>query len=142
MVTEESRNSICTLSLMVKTVKNQPTCFYCGKIVENKNKKYRKKFCSTDCQYDMYVETSEGKAGIDAIRSYLHRKKKGKCDYCGIDRWMDNEISLEVHHINGNWIDNSLENLLLLCPNCHSQTDNFKAKNKGNGREARRKHAP
>jgi 5-methylcytosine-specific restriction endonuclease McrA len=39
-------------------------------------------------------------------------------------------LSLALHHVNGNKHDNRLENLALLCPNCHSQTPNFGVKNR------------
>lgn len=42
---------------------------------------------------------------------------------------MGKQITLELHHINGDNMDNRLENLQLLCPNCHSMTDNFRGKN-------------
>lgn len=44
---------------------------------------------------------------------------------CGITTWQGKPLSLQIHHINGNHSDNRLENLQLLCPNCHSQTENF-----------------
>ena len=40
--------------------------------------------------------------------------------------WLGKPINLEVHHIDGVRTNNSLENLQLLCPNCHSYTDNFR----------------
>ena len=52
------------------------------------------------------------------------------CYECGINEWRGNSISLNLHHINGDGKDNRLENLTLLCPNCHSQTENFAGKNK------------
>ena len=48
---------------------------------------------------------------------------------CGISEWHGKSIDLELHHINGDHFDNRLENLVLLCPNCHSQTSNFRGRN-------------
>ena len=45
---------------------------------------------------------------------------------------------MELEHKDGNSSNNSLDNVCLLCPNCHSQTDTYKNKNKGNGRHYRR----
>jgi hypothetical protein len=56
--------------------------------------------------------------------------KRNECEKCGISRWRDRSLSLCLHHINGDRHDNRLENLQLLCPNCHSQTPNFGSKNK------------
>lgn len=52
-----------------------------------------------------------------------------RCERCKRTEWEGEPIPLEVHHINGNHNDNRLENLQLLCPNCHALTDNYKGKN-------------
>jgi 5-methylcytosine-specific restriction endonuclease McrA len=49
-----------------------------------------------------------------------------KCENCGITEWLGQPINLEIHHINGDRSDNSLNNLMILCPNCHSYTSNFR----------------
>jgi len=54
--------------------------------------------------------------------------KQNQCEECGISRWRNRALSLCLHHINGDGHDNRLENLRLLCPNCHSQTPNFGSK--------------
>lgn len=48
-----------------------------------------------------------------------------KCAICGLSMWRGKPIVLQLHHIDGDNHNNSLENLQLLCPNCHSQTDNY-----------------
>jgi hypothetical protein len=58
-------------------------------------------------------------------RRLLKGYKEYKCECCGISEWNGNPIVLQLHHINRNRCDDRLENLQLLCPNCHSQTDNF-----------------
>jgi hypothetical protein len=56
--------------------------------------------------------------------------KKYICESCGITDYNGKAISLELNHINGKSSDHSLDNLELLCPNCHSQTDTWCGKNK------------
>lgn len=51
--------------------------------------------------------------------------KGDRCESCGLNEWLAKPLSLELHHINGDGTDNRLENLALLCGNCHSQTDNW-----------------
>ena len=53
--------------------------------------------------------------------------KRYKCEKCGNSgEWMGQKMTLELHHINGDHFDNRLENLQILCPNCHSITDNYR----------------
>jgi len=56
---------------------------------------------------------------------------KYKCYECGIVEWNNKPLVLQLDHINGDNRDNRIENLRLLCPNCHSQTETFCGKNKG-----------
>jgi hypothetical protein len=53
-----------------------------------------------------------------------------RCAECGITTWRGKPLSLELDHINGDKHDNRLENLRLLCPNCHSQTVTYAGRNK------------
>ena len=54
--------------------------------------------------------------------------KEYLCEHCGISSWMGAKISLELDHIDGDNSNHLLENLRLLCPNCHSQTDTYRSK--------------
>ena len=68
---------------------------------------------------------SKGKTTLDPIISLRGRK----CECCGIENWLDKPINLEIHHKDGNRLNNNLNNLQLLCPNCHSYTETFRGKN-------------
>jgi hypothetical protein len=56
--------------------------------------------------------------------------KKNTCEECGISEWNNQKIECELDHIDGNSRNHELSNLRILCPNCHSQTPTFRAKNK------------
>lgn len=53
-----------------------------------------------------------------------------QCMHCKLTEWIDSPIPLELHHINGTHDDNSIDNLQLLCPNCHTLTDNYRGRKK------------
>lgn len=63
-------------------------------------------------------------------RAMLEAGFEKKCIECGLGPYWNNKpITLQIDHINGDGLDNRKENLRFLCPNCHSQTSNFGAKN-------------
>jgi 5-methylcytosine-specific restriction endonuclease McrA len=58
--------------------------------------------------------------------------KEEKCELCGLSIWQGIKLPLELHHKNGNHLDNSYDNLMILCPNCHSIQDGNSGANVGN----------
>jgi len=65
------------------------------------------------------------------LRLIAEGYKEHKCECCGLTEWQGKPISLHLDHINGIHQDNSLDNLQILCPNCHSQTSTYAGKNWG-----------
>lgn len=78
---------------------------------------------------DILVHEETRKNREDSSRLRRALKESGRdyiCEKCGNNGfWKDKEIILEIDHKDGNWQNNKPENLRFLCPNCHSQTDNF-----------------
>lgn len=54
--------------------------------------------------------------------------KTNQCEICGLTEWLDQPLSMQLHHVNGDGSDNRLENIEFLCANCHSQTDTYGAR--------------
>lgn len=73
-------------------------------------------------QYGKVIKPANMKAALVALRG-------NECECCHNTTWLDKPITLEVHHLDGDSLNNTLENLQLLCPNCHSYTDNWRGKN-------------
>ena len=107
----------------------------------------RARDCFTDSGRQKSIETKRAKQlseflnheklySNNAIKGLLIREKifSYKCFNCGIDEWMGEPISLELDHINGDSFNNDVNNLRLLCPNCHSITNTFRGRNKNTGR--------
>ena len=74
------------------------------------------------------------KAGIQSWKLKRRLIKENilehKCNNCKQKTWLDDQIPIELHHKDGNHLNNELSNLELLCPNCHALTDNYRGKNK------------
>jgi len=88
------------------------------------NPVYRGKYLPKLCEH-----SSLSSANVKEL-VYRLGLKENKCEICGVTEWLGNPIVCELHHINGDSTDNRIENLQILCPNCHSQTDNFRSRNR------------
>lgn len=61
-------------------------------------------------------------------KTFLISERGHKCEDCGLTEWKDFPITLELHHIDGNRVNNEKTNLQLLCCNCHATTYNWRNK--------------
>jgi DNA-binding CsgD family transcriptional regulator len=81
-------------------------------------------------------------AGRQTSRTHLKARlmsaglKENRCERCGLTEWQGQPFNMQLHHKNGDGLDNRLENLEFLCANCHSLTDTW------SGRNRKRKPAP
>jgi len=126
-------------------------CSQCGKITANHSSKYCSNKCQCDYSYNKYIDRwklgiESGNRGVSTFNMsghvirYIYEKYSMECARC---RWhksniVTGKVMLEVDHIDGNSENNNEDNLILLCPNCHSLTSNYKNMNIGNGRLWRR----
>lgn len=75
-------------------------------------------------EHSSYVSTHHLKERLlkEGVKEY-------RCECCGNTEWMGEPIALELHHVNGVKDDLRMENLQILCPNCHAFTDNYRGRN-------------
>lgn len=117
------------------------TCANCNK--ENIWKRStQNKYCDNKCQSDHTRKTKtiprieRGECTNNSrtvLKRYLVQQYGEYCSSCGIDSfWNGDKLTLQLDHIDGNSDNNFPENLRLLCPNCHSQTETFGSKGMGN----------
>lgn len=110
------------------------TCVVCATNTTNA------KYCSRSCQYRDKPDVGSYKS-INAMRNYVLRHRPYICAVCGIAEWCGTPLTLQLDHIDGNATNNIMDNLRLICPNCHSQTSTYCGRNYGKGRAYRRKQS-
>lgn len=127
-------------------------CLNCGKELKKGQTKYCSNKCQKEYEHKQWVERwkageetgMRGKYGIsEHLKKYLFDKYGHKCARCGWGKVnpFTFTLPLEIEHIDGNYLNNTEENLILLCPNCHSLTATYKGANKGNGRKDRKQYS-
>lgn len=146
-------NSSCSASFnntANTSEKVQKLCINCNNALGKNATKYCCRNCQTEYEYKEFIfkwkeGIESGKSGdgtSEHIRKYLFKKYNNKCMRCG---WGEiniftNKVPLTIHHIDGIATNNKEENLELLCPNCHSLTDNYGSRNIASTRTYRQKY--
>jgi hypothetical protein len=131
---EDYRKKFCNSSCAAKY--NNPKravvilCKNCGKQITTGSRK--QKCCSVHCRDDYRIK---GKLRIGSmmnksLRKWLYINLKQICCECNIGpEWNNKPLRLQIDHKNGNVKDNRLENLRMICPNCHTQTETWGVRN-------------
>lgn len=142
-VSFETRLKTSKALLKKEVSKEIKTCKFCNKTFIGDND-----FCSNKCKKN-FEENEKIERWLNGenflrgntqvptfIRNYLLKKYNYKCQICGWSKknLYTNTIPLHIHHIDGDCTNNKKENLQLLCPNCHSLTENFGILNKNSKR--------
>lgn len=143
---EQRKRKYCSLSCSARHNVGRKTkrynygqpCANCGITTKNA------KFCSKVCDSENTVKLNQQKwldTGIEwtGSKKYIINDQHGLCAICQIpELWNNKPIVFISDHIDGNSENNWRKNLRCICPNCDSQLDTYKSKNRGNGRHKRR----
>lgn len=119
------------------------SCIQCDAPLVGKQGRNRR-YCSRSCNKIYDLEQNRipmMEAGMISSRKGLKRclvhLYGWQCNVCRSTKWMGKDIPLELDHIDGDATNNFPDNLQLICPNCHAQTDTYKGRNVGRGRQSR-----
>jgi hypothetical protein len=136
-----------SLSAVVATLALMKACRGCGEVL---TKPSQQLYCSVKCMQALrrrellrqWLETGVGRADSHKghyVRDHIEQEQGGRCALCGQTRtWNGLGLVLVLDHIDGDSSNNRRENLRLVCPNCDSQLETYKMRNRGGGRYSRR----
>lgn len=111
-------------------------------LTSSSQKKYCSRACAITVNNSLFPKKSKltsdevfikgSKVSNNTVKARLRELNlEFKCKECGVgEEWNGKPLSLQLEHVNGLSTDNRIENLVLLCPNCHSQTETFSGRNK------------
>ena len=155
---EKRRNKFCSHSCAAAITnqgvarngiarKRRTNCLRCDEPIVGVGHLYCGKTCASAHRADKFAERlvsnspDVGHGSPASIRRHLIKLRGEQCELCGWNRrhLVTGRVPLEVDHVDGDYKNNRIENLKLLCPNCHSLTPTFRNLNKGNGRKYRHK---
>jgi len=127
---------------------NQSKAFICRQLkckpetlnsyLEQMNIEYAGNMGLKGMKTDPRYKTAEEYAQSTCVKSHILKQKlirdgikENKCEICGYSEWLGQPIPLELHHKDGNHYNNNLDNLQVICPNCHALQPNNSGSNVG-----------
>lgn len=145
-----SQTSKNTKIIYMNANQNNKYCSVCNSNISYKNKSGMCKKCLKEKQdaekIDNWLKTGSTGYSVSTtirgcIRRYIYEDQQGKCAICGMqDTWNNKKINFILDHIDGNAANNNRSNMRLICPNCDSQLDTYKSKNKNSARNFRNEY--
>ena len=142
---ETNNKRFCSIECRKKTYNRhygKIVCHECGKIFDGLT---NRKFCCAECanahlkkkRIERFLNGEYKNNGNRTlpknIREYLFEKNDYHCEVCGYEGYnvKTGNTILQIHHKDGNSKNNMVDNLQVICPNCHAKTENYMALNKG-----------
>ena len=141
---EKRKNKFCSrhCSVSLNNVKSAifRKCGFCSNSLHWRQRKYCSLLCRDNAQREhSLIRIQNEKTTATTLRKCLLSIRPYCCEICKNTEWLGTQIPLDVDHIDGNSTNNKLENLRLLCKNCHAQTPTYGFRKVGKGRAYRRK---
>lgn len=126
------------------------TCSICNTYISDNSKSGMCSKCLKEKQdsekINRWLQTGDTGYSISStirgcIRKYIYDEQQGRCAICNMnDIWNNKKINFILDHIDGNAANNYRTNMRLICPNCDSQLDTYKSKNKNSARKFRQSY--